>query len=113
MFVPGQHMENDPNKKVGLLSGAKRSKSKRNPSKGGGLLKAYFPNLISSKDPTKAKGSDLHPSKKKLFGSSKSQRGGDSDSGGITLLPGGPVLPGQLQNITKKRSAMDNLAYDS
>ena len=112
MFVPGQAGENDPNEKVGLLSGAKRSKSKRNP-KGGSLLKAYFPNLISNKDPTKAKGSDLHPSKKKLFGSSKSQRGGDSDSGGITLLPGGPALPGQLQNLTKKRSAMDHPAYDS
>ena len=77
------------------------------------MLKAYFPNLISSKDPTKAKGSDLHASKKKLFGSSKSQRGGDSDCGGVALLPGGPALPGQLQPITKKRSAMDHTAYDS
>lgn len=58
MFMPGQALENNPEK--GLLSGAKRSKSKRNP-KGGSLLKAYFPNLISNKDPTKAKGSDLHP----------------------------------------------------
>ena len=82
-------------------SNAKRSKSKRNP-KGGSLLKAYFPNLISNKDPQKARGSDLHPQKKKLFQGSKSQTG-DNAGQDINLLPGG--APDQFTDqLSKKKS---------
>ena len=87
-FIPGASvLESAQNKKN---SDAKRSKSKRNPvSKGGSLLKAYFPNLISNKDPLKAKGSDLHPQKKKLYNMSRSQHGDESATRDFNLLPGG------------------------
>ena len=72
------------------------------------MLKAYFPNLISSKDPLKARGADVQ--KKKLFGGSKSHHGGNSASRDVTLLPMGSVLPDPL---TKKASALDNKLYGS
>ena len=99
-------------KPPGQVSGVKRSKSKRNANNGekGQFLKAYFPNLISSKDPLKARGSDVNAQKKKLFGGSKSHHGGSSVSRDVTLLPTGSVLPDPL---TKKASAMDNMIYDS
>ena len=94
----------------GYKSGTQRSKSKRNANenKNGHMLKAYFPNLISSKDPLKARGADVQ--KKKLFGGSKSHHGGNSASRDVTLLPMGSVLPVQL---TKKSSALDNKLYES
>ena len=74
------------------------------------MMKAYFPNLISSKDPLKARGSDVQANKKKLFGGSKSHHGGSSASRDITLLPGGPVLHDPL---TQKASGNDHEIYDS
>ena len=73
------------------------------------MLKAYFPNLISNKDPTKARGSDLHPQKKKLFAGSKSSQG-DTGTRDVNLLPGGP--PEFISNISRKKSQMENLIYD-
>ena len=81
-----------------------------NPVKEGNMLKAYFPNLISSKDPLKARGADVNANKKKLFGGSKSHHGGSSASRDITLLPGGSVLPDPL---SKKPSVHENMIYDS
>ena len=97
-------MENGANKKN---SGQKRAKSKRN-TKGGSLLKAYFPSLISNKDPLKAKGAEIAPQKKRLFAGSKSSHA-ESGTRDINLLPGGP--PGS--DFSRKLSAMENIIYDS
>ena len=80
-------MDNDIRKRKN--SNENRSKSKRNLKQGGSLLKAYFPNLISAKDPNKARGSDINPQKKKLFHASKSQAG-ESVGQDINLFPGAP-----------------------
>ena len=105
MYVPTTlSMENDVNKKN---SGHKRAKSKKS-TKGGGLLKAYFPSLISNKDPLKAKGSEIAPQKKRLFAGSKSSHA-DSSTRDVNLLPGGP--PGS--DFSRKLSAMENIIYDT